>query len=128
MVNPAQGPRARSACAENDPEVGLAADISPSIRITSTTSVPTSAYDRRMPGPVVAMPVLEPTKSPAPMTPPMAIIDRCRFLRPAWSPEPVGGPPGPSGPLPASVRVGCEVMWGSSFAPVERYPYERCTS
>ncbi|MET9169333.1 zinc-binding dehydrogenase, partial [Streptomyces cellulosae] len=26
------------------------------IRITSTTSVPTSAYDRRMPGPVVAMP------------------------------------------------------------------------
>ncbi len=43
MVNPAQGPIARSACAEKEPEVGLAADISPSIRITSTTSVPTRA-------------------------------------------------------------------------------------
>lgn len=76
IEKPAQRPSARSACAENEPDVGLAADISPSIRITSTTSVPTSAYERRMPGPAVAMPVLEPTKSPAPMTPPIAIIDR----------------------------------------------------
>ncbi len=36
-----------------------------------------------MPGPAVAIPELEPTKSPAPMTPPMAIIDRWRFLSPA---------------------------------------------
>lgn len=56
--------------------MGLAADISPSIRITSTTSVPTRAYESRMPGPAVAMPELDPTNSPAPMTPPMAIIDR----------------------------------------------------
>ena len=86
--------------------MGFAADISPGIRITGTTSVPTSAYDRRTPGPVAAMPVLDPTKSPAPTTPPLAIIDRCRFLRPAWSPEPWGGPPGPPGPSPASVRAG----------------------
>ncbi len=128
MVKPAQGPRARSACAEKEPEVGFAADISPSMRITSTTSVPTSAYDRRMPGPVVAMPVLEPTKSPAPMTPPMAIIDRCRFFRPAWSPEPVGGPPGPLGAVTGLIEGRLRRHVGSSFAPVERYPYERCTS
>lgn len=76
IENPAQRPSARSACAEKEPEVGLAADISPSIRITSTTSVPTRAYERRMPGPAVAIPELEPTNSPAPMTPPMAIMDR----------------------------------------------------
>src|SRR5215208_6802961 len=64
MENPAQRPSARSACAEKEPEVGLAADISPSIRITSTTSVPTRAYDRRMPGPAVAIPELDPTNSP----------------------------------------------------------------
>ena len=76
MENPAQRPSARSAYAENEPEVGLAAAISPSIRITSTTSAPTRAYESRMPGPAVAMPEPEPTKRPAPMTPPMAIIDR----------------------------------------------------
>lgn len=43
IEKPAQRPSARSACAENEPEVGFAADISPSMRITSTTSVPTSA-------------------------------------------------------------------------------------
>ena len=37
-VNPAQGPIARSACTEKEPEAGFAADISPSIRITSMTS------------------------------------------------------------------------------------------
>lgn len=42
-VKPAQGPIARSACTENDPEAGLAADISPSMRITSMTSTPESA-------------------------------------------------------------------------------------
>src|SRR5262249_54279566 len=88
MEKPAQRPRARSACAEKEPDAGLAADISPSMRITRTTRVPTSAYDRRMPGPAVAIPELEPTKRPAPMTPPIAIIDRWRFLSPAWRPEP----------------------------------------
>ncbi|GAA3838551.1 hypothetical protein GCM10023083_82710 [Streptomyces phyllanthi] len=43
-----------------------------------------------MPGPAVAMPELDPTNRPAPMTPPMAIIDRWRFLSPAWRP-PTGG-------------------------------------
>lgn len=42
-VNPAQGPIARSACAENDPDDGYAADISPSIRITSITRTPDRA-------------------------------------------------------------------------------------
>ncbi len=97
----------------------MAADISPSIRITSTTSVPTRAYDSRIPGPAVAIPELEPTKSPAPITPPIAIIDRWRFLSPAWSPDP--GSPGFPGPSPALVRVGCEVMGVFSFAPVEQF-------
>ncbi|CAM5735182.1 hypothetical protein SHIRM173S_12979 [Streptomyces hirsutus] len=39
-AKPAQGPIARSACAENEPDDGYAADISPSIRITSMTSRP----------------------------------------------------------------------------------------
>lgn len=39
-VKPAHGPIARSACTENDPDAGLAADISPSIRITNMTSRP----------------------------------------------------------------------------------------
>src|SRR5690606_41014110 len=42
-VNPAQGPSARSACAEKEPDDGWAADISPSIRITSITSRPERA-------------------------------------------------------------------------------------
>ncbi len=108
IEKPAQRPSARSACAENEPEVGLAADISPSIRMTRTTMAPTRAYDSRMPGPAVAMPELEPTKRPAPITPPMAIIDRWRFLSPAWRPSPERGPP--PGPSAAFERVGCEVM------------------
>lgn len=39
-VNPAQGPMARSACEEKEPEDGWAADISPGIRITSITRRP----------------------------------------------------------------------------------------
>lgn len=42
-VNPAHGPMARSAWTENEPEAGLAADISPSMRITSMTSRPETA-------------------------------------------------------------------------------------
>ncbi|GAA3234369.1 hypothetical protein GCM10020256_51320 [Streptomyces thermocoprophilus] len=42
-VNPAHGPIAHSACAENEPDDGYAADISPSIRITSITSSPERA-------------------------------------------------------------------------------------
>lgn len=44
--------------------------------MTNTTMRPTSAYDRRMAGPAAAMPAPEPTKRPAPITPPMAIIER----------------------------------------------------
>lgn len=39
-VKPAQGPMARSECTEKEPEAGYAADISPSMRITSITSAP----------------------------------------------------------------------------------------
>ncbi len=76
MLNPAHRPSARSAYAENDPLCGSAAAISPSIRITITTSTPARAYESRMPGPVDAMPAPEPTNRPAPITPPIAIIDR----------------------------------------------------
>lgn len=38
-----------------------------------------------MPGPVAAMPAPEPTNRPAPITPPMAIMDRWRFFSPAFS-------------------------------------------
>ena len=42
-VKPAQEPMARSACTEKEPEAGFAADISPSIRMTSMTSAPETA-------------------------------------------------------------------------------------
>ncbi|MFK4689909.1 hypothetical protein RKD22_002844 [Streptomyces pristinaespiralis] len=84
-VKPAHGPMARSACTEKEPEAGLAADISPSMRITSMTSSPERAYATTIDGPAAAMPAPEPTKSPAPMTPPRAIIDRWRCLRPCVS-------------------------------------------
>lgn len=76
MVNPAQGPIARSAWTEKEPDAGFAADISPSMRITSMTSSPETVYAMMIDGPAAAMPAPEPTKSPAPMTPPRAIIDR----------------------------------------------------
>ncbi|GAA3797159.1 hypothetical protein GCM10023083_35660 [Streptomyces phyllanthi] len=41
-----------------------------------------------MPGPAAAIPEPEPTNRPAPMTPPIAIIDRWRFFSPACRPEP----------------------------------------
>lgn len=44
--------------------------------MTKTTIAPTSAYDRRIAGPAAAIPAPEPTKRPAPITPPMAIIER----------------------------------------------------
>ncbi|GGL84443.1 hypothetical protein GCM10010095_81540 [Streptomyces anthocyanicus] len=52
--------------------------------------MPTSVYDSRMAGPAAAIPALEPTKRPAPITPPIAIIDRWRFLSPAWRPSEAG--------------------------------------
>src|SRR4051794_1158639 len=69
IVNPAQRPIARSAYAENDPVSGDAADISPSMRITSTTRSPAIPYETRIAGPVALMPAPEPTKRPAPITP-----------------------------------------------------------
>lgn len=48
MVKPAHGPIARSACAEKEPDDGYAADISPSIRITSR---PLTAYAMTIEGP-----------------------------------------------------------------------------
>lgn len=81
-VKPAHGPIARSACAENEPEDGYAADISPSIRITSMTSRPETAYAITIEGPAAAIPAPDPTNRPAPITPPRAIIDRWRCLRP----------------------------------------------
>ncbi len=41
---------------------------------------------RKAPGPTVPMIELEPTNSPAPMTPPIAIMLRWRCCRPWWSP------------------------------------------
>src|SRR3979409_866586 len=61
IEKPAQRPSARSAYAEKEPEGGFAAAFSPSIRITRTTSTPTSAYDTRMPGPAAWIPEPEPT-------------------------------------------------------------------
>ncbi|CAM5662685.1 hypothetical protein SMICM304S_01378 [Streptomyces microflavus] len=46
-VNPAQGPIAGSACTEKEPEAGLAADISPSMRITIMTSSTATRTRRR---------------------------------------------------------------------------------
>lgn len=77
-----------------------------------------------MPGPAAAIPAPEPTNRPAPMTPPMAIIDRWRFLSPAWSPScdcpPVG--PLPGVPVGTGVVVGgcapmCTVLRGSRMDP-----------
>lgn len=75
-LNPAHRPSARSACTENEPEDGIAADISPSIRITSIASVPAIRYETTIPGPATAMPAPEPTKRPAPITPPSPSIVR----------------------------------------------------
>lgn len=91
-LNPAQRPSARSACTENAPDAGIAADISPSIRMTSIASVPAIRYDSTMPGPATAIPAPEPTNRPAPITPPRAIIERWRCLRPLDSVEPLSGP------------------------------------
>src|SRR5437763_1533099 len=57
-------------------------------------SRPKSARETRMPGPAAAMPEPEPTNRPAPMTPPIAIIDRWRFLRPGLRPGSAGGASG----------------------------------
>ena len=50
-LKPAQRPSARSACTENEPEAGIAADISPSIRMTSIASAPAIRYEQHDPGP-----------------------------------------------------------------------------
>ncbi len=66
----------RSACTEKAPDAGIAADISPSIRITSIASAPAIRYESTMAGPATAMPAPEPTKRPAPITLPSPSIVR----------------------------------------------------
>ena len=56
------------------------------MRITRTTSVPVSANDRTAAGPAALMTTPLPTKSPAPITPPSAIICMCRLCRVRCSP------------------------------------------
>src|SRR6478609_7271641 len=58
------------------------------MRITRMTTRPAAAYATRIPGPACWMAAPEPTKRPAPMTPAMAIMDRClgfRDLESCWS-------------------------------------------
>ena len=74
IVKPAHGPIERSAYVENDPVSGCRIAISPSIRITSTTSIPASRYEISTAGPAVAIAVPDPTKMPAPITPAIEII------------------------------------------------------
>ncbi|GGR89940.1 hypothetical protein GCM10010284_23830 [Streptomyces rubiginosohelvolus] len=52
------------------------------------------AYAMMIEGPAAAIPAPEPTKSPAPITPPRAIIERWRCLRPWVSAESAEGPAG----------------------------------
>ncbi|GGU74585.1 hypothetical protein GCM10010498_35770 [Streptomyces cavourensis] len=49
-------------------------------------------YATMIEGPAAAIPAPEPTKSPAPITPPRAIIERWRCLRPWVSAESVEAP------------------------------------
>src|ERR1700736_4685506 len=56
------------------------------MRITSTTSSPVITNDRTAAGPAALMTTPLPTKRPAPMTPPRAIMVMCRCLRPWRSP------------------------------------------
>jgi hypothetical protein len=62
----------------NDPTPGTASAISPSMRITNSTTMPATRYDRHAAGPTVLSVALLPTKSPAPMMPPSEIIVTCR--------------------------------------------------
>lgn len=66
--------------------LGLATAISSSMRMTSTTSTPAIRYESTAAGPVWLITAPEPTNSPAPITPPSAIIVTCRRFSPVWSP------------------------------------------
>src|SRR5882757_4964561 len=61
------------------------------MRITSTTSSPVITNERTAAGPAALITTPLPTKRPAPMTPPRAIIVMCRCLRPWRSPLEGGG-------------------------------------
>src|SRR5580692_11816901 len=76
--------------------------ISPSMRITSTTSVPVRAKDTTAAGPADAMTTPLPTNSPAPMTPPSAII--CMWRRCSERRSPLGSALGRliDSPVPAT--------------------------
>src|SRR3954453_8011843 len=78
-------------------------------------STPVMAEVRKAEGPVSEITVPEPTNSPAPITPPMAIMVRCRCLRPFLSS--VGG----AAPIasPRGGRVGqhpTSALWGMTTA------------
>ncbi len=118
-LKPAQRPSARSACTENAPEAGIAADISPSIRITSIASAPAIRYDSTIPGPATAIPAPEPTNRPAPITPPSPSMVRWRCFSPAdsGSRSPARSP---GEVFPEVVGASCmgsyarKVLWGNS--------------
>ncbi len=107
---PAQRPSARSAYTENEPEAGIAADISPSARMTSMASAPASRYEQMIAGPAMPMPAPEPTNRPAPITPPRPSMVRWRCLR-LW----LRGSAGSSGP-PGGVSVWRSRMSGGSYS------------
>ncbi|MDT4868021.1 hypothetical protein FQZ97_1029610 [compost metagenome] len=70
---------------------GSAHAISPSMRMTSTTSRPVMRKERTAPGPADLMTTPLPTNRPAPITPPSAIMVMWRCLRPWDSPLPDSG-------------------------------------
>ena len=73
--------------------LGLAVAISPSMRITSTTSVPASAYEMMTAGPAFSIAFADPTNNPAPMTPAIEIIVMCLGLRLVPNVADVADPP-----------------------------------
>src|ERR1700754_4145016 len=78
LVKPAQLPRPMRAYSVNEPTPGTASAISPSMRMTISTTMPATRYDTHAAGPTVASVALLPTKRPAPIMPPSAIIVTCR--------------------------------------------------
>ncbi|CAM5712265.1 hypothetical protein SMICM304S_00063 [Streptomyces microflavus] len=79
------------------------------MRITIMTSSPEIAYATTIEGPAAAIPAPEPTKSPAPITPPRAIIERCRCLRPWVSAESAVAGAGVTGAAESAVGGDAEV-------------------
>src|SRR5580658_11155065 len=79
------------------------------MRITSTTSVPVSANEITAAGPAEPMTTPLPTKSPAPITPPSAIICMWRRRSERRRPDDPG----------ASCRIGCALVMATRSASYE---------